>query len=280
MYLFDTHCVTRRRLEDLHSEPDRWPFKERGYDPASGFLVELERHADMLRDRMSRFYLGEAEEQRRQAGLAKAGADEERKALAGELLGDRREEDDGEEPEEPEVPVADKRARGSGGGGCGRAEEDAADKVPSGNRQDRRGRRNGKHQHDGESGGEGEDLPDLDSEEESEVGSEEDWGGFEELERFLPKAGGAGCWRTTLSRRLERVYSTGTLVGRGGGWSVHWAEGRRTGSEGRAGTGTWCSRRWTLEEGWLAQCQQRYAGTTMVLEATGWLSRRGLHQGE
>ena len=94
------------------------------------------------------------------------------------------------------------------------------------------------------------------------------------------RAGGAGCWRTTLSRRLERVYSTGTLVGRGGGWSVHWAEGRRTGSEGRAGTGTWCSRRWTLEEGWLAQCQQRYAGTTMVLEATGWLSRRGLHQGE
>ena len=94
------------------------------------------------------------------------------------------------------------------------------------------------------------------------------------------RAGGAGCWRTTLSRRLERVYSTGTLVGRGGGWSVHWAEGRRTGSEGRAGTGTWCSRRWTREEGWLAQCQQRYAGTTMVLEATGWLSRRALHQEE
>ena len=119
VYLFDTHCVTRRRLEDLHSEPDRWPFKERGYDPASGFLVELERHADMLRDRMSRFYLGEAEEQRRQAGLAKAGADEERKALAGELLGDRREEDDGEEPEEPEEPVADKRAKELAGG-CGR----------------------------------------------------------------------------------------------------------------------------------------------------------------
>ena len=94
------------------------------------------------------------------------------------------------------------------------------------------------------------------------------------------RAGGAGCWRTTLSRRLERVYSTETLVGRGGGWSVHWAEGRRTGSEGRAGTGTWCSRRWTREEGWLAQCQQRYAGTTMVLEATGWLSRRALHQEE
>ena len=89
-YLFDTHCVTRRRLEDLHSEPDRRPFKERGYDPASGFLVELERHADMLRDRISRFYMGEAEEQRRQAGLAKAGADEERKASAGEPLGDRR----------------------------------------------------------------------------------------------------------------------------------------------------------------------------------------------
>jgi hypothetical protein len=188
---FDTHCVTRRRLEDLHSEPDRWPFKERGYDPASGFLVELERHADMLRDRMSRFYLGEAEEQRRQAGLAKAGADEERKALAGELLGDRREEDDGEEPEEPEEPVADKRAKELAGG-CGRAEEDAADKVPSSsNGPDRRGRRNSKLQHDGESGGEGEDLPDLDSEGESEVGSEEDaGGGFEELERFLPKGGG------------------------------------------------------------------------------------------
>ena len=27
VYLFDTHCVTRRRLEDLHSEPDRWPVK-------------------------------------------------------------------------------------------------------------------------------------------------------------------------------------------------------------------------------------------------------------
>ena len=54
VYLFDTHCVTRRRLEDLHSEPDRWPFKERGYDPASGFLIELERHAAMLRDRISR----------------------------------------------------------------------------------------------------------------------------------------------------------------------------------------------------------------------------------
>ena len=34
-------------------------------------------------------------------------------------------------------------------------------------------------------------MPDLDSEEESEVGSEEDaGGGFEELERFLPKGGG------------------------------------------------------------------------------------------
>ena len=95
MYLFETHCVTRRTLEDLHSEPDRWPFKERGYDPASGLLIELKRHADMLRDRISRFYMGEAEEQRRQAGLAKAGADEERKASAGEPLGDRREEDDG-----------------------------------------------------------------------------------------------------------------------------------------------------------------------------------------
>ena len=36
----------------------------------------------------------------------------------------------------------------------------------------------------------------------------------------------------------------------------------------------------TLEEGWLAQCQQRYAGTTIALEATGGLSRKGLHQGE
>ena len=114
VYLFDTHCVTRRRLEDLHSEPDRWL---QGYDPASGFLIELERHAAMLRDRISRSYLGEEEEQRRRAGLAKAGADEERKASAGELVGDSREEDDGEGTEMPEVPVADKRARGSGGGG-------------------------------------------------------------------------------------------------------------------------------------------------------------------
>ena len=89
--------------------------------------------------------------------------------MAGELLGDRREEDDGEEPEEPEEPVADKRAKELAGG-CGRAEEDAADKVPSSsNGPDRRGRRNSKLQHDGESGGEGEDLPDLDSEEDSEV---------------------------------------------------------------------------------------------------------------
>ena len=187
VYLFDTHCVTRRRLEDLHSEPDRWPFKERGYDPASGFLVELERHAAMLRDRISRSYLGEEEEQRRRAGLAEAGADEERKASAGELVGDSREEDDGEGTEVPEEPVADKRAKELAGD-CGRAEEDAADKVPSSsNGPDRRGRRNS----NGESGGEGEDLPDLDSEEESEVGSEEDaGGGFEELERFLPKGGG------------------------------------------------------------------------------------------
>ena len=111
VYLFDTHCVTRRRLEDLHSEPDRWPFKERGYDPASGFLIELERHAAMLRDRISRSYLGEEEEHRRRAGLAEAGADEERKASAGELVGDSREEDDGEGTEVPEEPVADKRAK-------------------------------------------------------------------------------------------------------------------------------------------------------------------------
>ena len=88
VYLFDTHCVTRRRLGDLHSEARQVAFQGAGYDPASGFLIELERHAAMLRDRISRFYLGEEEEQRRRAGLAKAGADEERKASAGELVGD------------------------------------------------------------------------------------------------------------------------------------------------------------------------------------------------
>ena len=113
--------------------------------------------------------------------------------------------------------------------------------------------------------------------EDSEVGSEEDvGGGFEELERFLPKGGGCRMLEDYSEPKAgARVLYRSPSGARG--WLVG-TLGRRT--TDRAGTGTWCSRRWTLEEGWLAQCQQRYAGTTMVLEATGWLSRRGLHQGE
>ena len=87
----------------------------------------------------------------------------------------------------------------------------------SSNGPDRRGRRNSKLQHDGESGGEGEDLPDLDSEGESEVGSEEDaGGGFEELERFLPKGGGCRMLEDYSEPKAGARVLYKTPVGRGG----------------------------------------------------------------